>query len=270
MTSTPTTFRSHDHTPPMTSPHTLIGGLLIEWVQLNESRPAALTVARWGRHQPTLANASRPADIVDAIDNAGTDDQDAALLALVTLAQNGKQLAGRILLQQMLPKLSQLGRDHPTTLVDGASDPEGPDERYQILTATFWQVVMTYPIDRRPRKVAANLALDTLLHSTKSAATYRREHLTLQADLADTNQPILHPDTHDDDTLPPTLTTAITNGTLDEPTARMLHDIYGRGESPTDYANRTGLKPNTLRKRCMRARHRLRDALTAANIPVAV
>lgn len=266
--STPTTFRSHDHTPPMTSPQTLIGGLLVEWVQLNASRPAALTVTRWAHHHPTLAGAHRPGDIVDTIDKASPDDQDMALLALVTLAQNGEQLAGRIVLQQMLPKLSQLARDHQATLADGVSDPDGPDERYQILTATFWQVVMTYPIDRRPRKVAANLALDTLLHSTKAAATYRREHLTLQTELADNHRPTQRPDAHDD-ALPPTLTTAITNGTLDEPTARMLHDIYGRGESPTAYAHRTGLKPNTLRKRCMRARQRLRDSLTT-NMPIAV
>lgn len=75
------------------------------------------------------------------------DDPDSVLLALVGLAQDGDQLAGSCVVQALLGKLVRLAvADRRLTIDD--------------LVPALWIRIGTYPCDRRPAKVAANLVLD--------------------------------------------------------------------------------------------------------------
>lgn len=108
-------FRHHDHVPPqIASPY--YARLVQEWIDLNAQPGTANTVHSWARAEPVLAGCARPGDVVDAIDAAPADGKDAILLALIRLTQGGEQLAGRIVLQAMLPKLGRLtNRTGPTS-----------------------------------------------------------------------------------------------------------------------------------------------------------
>jgi len=76
-------------------------------------------------------------------------DPDAALLALLVLHRQGDAAAGRVVLQAMLGKLVRMA----------APDPHAT---FGDFLGALWERIATYPIERRPRRVAANLALDTL------------------------------------------------------------------------------------------------------------
>ncbi|MDN5764156.1 MAG: hypothetical protein L0H41_17845 [Microlunatus sp.] len=151
------TFRQHDQRPEWVA-SAIYRQLLQEWVDLNALTSSATTVRRWGRLEAALAGLVRPGDVVDAIDAAAAAQTDAMLLALIRLFQKGHQLAGRVVLQTMLPKLIRITlRTSPTS-----TDNAWTEDRHHITIAEFWDVLATYPIERRPAKVASNLALDTL------------------------------------------------------------------------------------------------------------
>jgi hypothetical protein len=85
-------------------------------------------------------------------------DRDAILVGLLERAQDGDRLAGRVVLQTMLPAAVRLARaitSRPDVLGDS-------DEAFALVLAALWQVVATYPVARRRSKVPANLYLDTL------------------------------------------------------------------------------------------------------------
>jgi len=82
-------------------------------------------------------------------------DPDAALIGLLTACQAGHCLAGRTVLQAFLGKLVLLARAHPQLdLTD--------------LVSAFWLRLATYPVERRPHSVAANLSLDVLSDALKA------------------------------------------------------------------------------------------------------
>ncbi len=91
----------------------------------------------------------------------GRHDDDAVLAALVRLARVD-ELAARVVLQRMLPAISALSRrERSFTLRQEAL--------HELLTAS-WTVIRTYPIERRPDYVAANLT------RTIGYVAFRRPH----------------------------------------------------------------------------------------------
>lgn len=92
---------------------------------------------------------------------------DAYLLHLLVLARTD-ELAGRIVLQRILPALSGIARRHTArglALHDLLDD----------LVANAWTVIRTYPVDRRPRRVVANLVRDvgfqTIVRPTRRSSS---------------------------------------------------------------------------------------------------
>lgn len=149
-------FRSHHEVVPVASP--LYRGLCTEWVALGLSPSTATVVARWGRAHPVLAPCASLGELVDAIDAADPERTDALLGALIATFQAGAQLAGRVVLQAMLPKLTRMAVATSTT----SSDDMWAEDRRHIIIAEFWTVLTCYPLARRPAGVAGNLAMDTL------------------------------------------------------------------------------------------------------------
>ncbi len=124
-------FRYHHQMPgKVSSP--LFHQLISEWITLNSTTSASNTVTRWATSEPLLEGFHHPHEIVDAIDSAQADQKDAYFLALLRLTQQGQALAGRILLQLMLPKLGRIA------LRMAARDADtlwGEDRRQRILLA---------------------------------------------------------------------------------------------------------------------------------------
>lgn len=114
----------------------------------------------WPLACPALAGTDRLADVLVR----GRRQPDAVLLALLRLHATGDPLAGRVVVQAMLPKMVRMAcRDAEAGLPD--------------YLAALWERICAYPLERRPRRIAANLALDTLKlvkarHRCRATATW--------------------------------------------------------------------------------------------------
>ncbi len=151
-------FRQHDAAPQgVASP--LYRQLTQEWADLHAMPSTRNTVRRWSRQETALAGFTRPGDIVDAIDAGGHERKNEILIALLRLFQDGQQLAGRTVLQALLPKLVKTSAH---AIGCTSSTDTWAEDRRHITLAEFWDVMATYPVDRRTSSVALNLALDTL------------------------------------------------------------------------------------------------------------
>lgn len=123
-----------------------------QWRQIRHSRASRRTVARWGRTHPVLAPATDPHDILLMIDQATLTRKDELFTALILLAQDGQDLASRILLQAMLPKLSRMA---------GTSRLGFPiEDRRQLIVGAFWEAVAAIRVENRHGRLAGQLALD--------------------------------------------------------------------------------------------------------------
>ena len=97
----------------------------------------------------------RSAETLPALPPCAVDDEsvDAALIQLL-IAAKADQLAARVVLQRMLPGLVTIARRKSYSFahrVDVLDD----------LIANAWGIILKYPVERRPRRVLANLLCDT-------------------------------------------------------------------------------------------------------------
>lgn len=256
----------------------LIDALNAEWRRLavddQLSGYARAEITRWAAEYPALSGCRSPADVLAAIHA----DPDPVLLTLIGIHQSGlrsvpprtrirtaAEFAGRVVLQTMLAKVvTMAGRDRRHAVED--------------YVGTLWARVGSYPVDRRPRRVAANLALDTL-----KAVTGDREPVSYPMDGAyfdrlDRRQLAAwgfggagtdeaDGDAADDLTAHRVLRIAQDLDLIDEPTRRLLRSVYADGLSSGRAAEKYGLSPATVRYRCSRAVRRMARhaaAITAA------
>jgi hypothetical protein len=262
------TFRHHDEVP-ASVPSPIYRQLCREWVELNTLTSSTTTVRRWARLEPALAGHTRPGDIVDAIDTASPTVQNDMLAALTRLLQAGHQLAGRVVLQAMLPKLLRITLRTSATSADNA----WIEDRHHITLAEFWEVLATYPLHRRPNKIASNLALDTLhrvsgvrrpapdipLDPTELSTSMPNRFRTVD-DPAHAIELSPHAD------LTQVITWGITREVITPTEGAVLADVYLPRQRRTriaDAAQTWGITQAAVRQRCSRARRRLSDATQA-------
>lgn len=156
-------FRIHDRDSQPTGGAGVEAAPILRQLSQDWSRLCALssmrhTLRRWAAVNRCFEGISSLGDLVDRIDAGDEQEADRLLLALVRLAQAGHQLAARVVLQAMLPKLARMSR----TTRPSSNDNRRRNDRAHIAVATFWEVIYAYPVGRRRTRVAANLALDTL------------------------------------------------------------------------------------------------------------
>lgn len=257
-------FRHHDWMPArIASP--IYRQLIQEWVHLNAIHSSTVVAARWGRLEPVLAGYARPADIVDAVDGATRDEQDAMLLGLIRLTQAGHQLAGRVVLQLMLPKLGRMTNRTGATTSDNAWS----EDRRHIAVAEFWDVIATYPVSRRTKTVAANLALETLHRLTAATRGPRPDlpvdeqdlHRALPSTPAGDQNPAGELTTDAD--LTQLIRWAVTTNVITHDDGQLLELVYLHNRGRVDAATQYGLTEAAVRQRCSRARRRLVTAVRA-------
>ena len=107
---------------------------------------------------PTTQAAHWLADLCDLV---GRND-DVTTAALIRLAQAGDQVAGRVVVQAMLPRLWSLcRRDHRHNLTDYIS--------------VAWLRLMSFPARQRGRAMMVNLCLDCLKWLSREAARQQPE-----------------------------------------------------------------------------------------------
>ena len=252
-----------------------------EWEQLRQGPGTAAALRRWvaaaswirTTAHDELARLDDLDGLVRYVQDASrtVPERDEVLLYLLALCQEGDRLAGRVVLQVMLPKAIRLALSlsrHPDWT-------DGPDEARATVLAALWIEIASYPVERRAGRVTANLALDTLArvqrgHTGSSRRVHRVRELPC-ADIALLADPA-HVDVGADDPAGPAdaelctlLAWGVRTGVLQSQEAQLLVRVYGLGaqDGPVTteaVAAEMGLKASALRQRCHRLARRLGQA----------
>jgi hypothetical protein len=143
----------------------LIGRLEAEWPVLAAGSLAA-RLPSWAAEEPALAGFATPQQLLRHIraSRGDTRAEDAVMTALVRQAATDP-LAARMVLHALLPGLKTLAR---RILLDA----DQRDELWSSLLAHCWERIRCYPLERRPRRIAANILFEALKKTTRE---FRRE-----------------------------------------------------------------------------------------------
>ena len=125
----------------------IVGALNREWRSLvgHDSHRSREVVTSWGERHAALRPCNSLGDILALV----RDNSDIALAALLALVRDGDGMAGRVILQSQIGRLVWMAQRDVRAGVDD-------------YLGALWCEICTYPLERRPRHIAANLALDTL------------------------------------------------------------------------------------------------------------
>jgi len=159
---------------------------------------------------------------------------DDVLRELITACQNGHSLAGRVIVQALLPKLILLSRSYPYPPVD-------------LLVSALWVRIANYPLHRRPTSVAANLVLDT----KKDVVSEARATPVPPVLLADTAEP--------GPTAQSVLAAARRMQLATPKTLAIMEHVYIAGLSSQRVAELHAISSTAVRRRCSDTIQRLRD-----------
>lgn len=189
---------------------------------------------------------------------------DSALLFLLGCSQSGDYIAARTVVQAMLPKLVRI--------TDSVRRGRGFDQVLAEAVAAMRELVFTYPIDRRPRCVAGNLALDTLkavrvlLGTDLPHDAVERYAGAAAPGAAVTSAPFTHPGAIKgvpvSDELASVLECALVSQLITSAEAALLWQVACSGQTSAAIADDLGLTPEALRKRYSRLKTRLRASAT--------
>lgn len=209
-----------------------LSALDAEWASLSR-RPVP---EAWRCAAPELGSALE----VGGVRSVVKQHADAVLLALLRLHRAKDPWAGRVVVQLMLPKLVLMAVRHARATLDDH-------------LAALWECLCTYPVGRRPTKVAANLALDTLKAISTTPGRPRLALVPCPDDLPDPAPP-LDPDPDG----PAVLAAASRLGLIDPLTQRTLECVYVEGRTSREAAAELGMTADVVRWRCSRAVRTLR------------
>lgn len=124
-----------------------------EWQQLCSGR-LRLKLRQWAEHEPALAPFVEPATLIRFLRHPGPWAARDALLRALLFRARVEPLAGRVVLEALLPGLKRLAE---RVILDARDR----DELWSLLLAYAWEQIRSYPLERRPSRIAANLLLDT-------------------------------------------------------------------------------------------------------------
>jgi DNA-directed RNA polymerase specialized sigma24 family protein len=217
-----------------------------DWLQLSVSVTLRARFRVWQRREPVLARFADPFALVRYMRGPGPrTDKDAVLCAVLAWAKE-EPLGGRVVLEVIRPGLWNLtGR-----LTRGARERE---ELRAILLASLWKGIREYPLERRPRRVAANLLLDAL-HATLVEVG---KESALRAVLARGSTEARAAPVSVEGDLDGLLARAVSAGAVSSDEADLVLRTRIDGERLGDLAPRTGVSYNTLKLRRQRAERRL-------------
>lgn len=123
------------------------------WRQGGAGRRLAAALRGWSDSDPALRRFDSTEELFRFLRTDPSADRDDVFCALLRRAKQD-QLAGLVVLEAVLPGLKRLAGQ---LLFDGSDR----DEVWSLLLANVWEQITSYPVERRPRRVAANLLLDT-------------------------------------------------------------------------------------------------------------
>jgi hypothetical protein len=226
----------------------LVEALDQEWHELVGSSRTA--VRRWADRHEVL----KPCRTLDDVLSLATPNSDAVLFALLTeVSRDHDHLAARVVLQTLVGRMVRMAQ----------RDPRGSTEDY---LAALWCVINSYPLSRRPTRIAANLSLDTLKAVSNDRRWLRRGDVSLCPSSASLEE-LLAPvglDGSPYDSLPSgdlevrrVLEAGRLLSLIEISDALLLQRIYADGWSGDRAARQFHVAEGTVRVRCSKAVRRL-------------
>jgi DNA-directed RNA polymerase specialized sigma24 family protein len=224
----------------------LIERLEAEWPALASG--ALLARLRvWSEQEPVLASFATPQQLLRRLRGLRGHHraEDEILAALLRQAQTDP-LAARVVLQALLPGLKALAR---RILLDASER----DELWSALLAHCWERIRSYPLERRPARIAANTLLDTLKKTTHELRRNRRDRDQYSHE-PPTEQAALNPAGTDVERL---VQRAIAAAAISEEEAELILRTRIDGTDLHVLADAAGLAYHTVKVRRLRAEKRL-------------
>jgi DNA-directed RNA polymerase specialized sigma24 family protein len=220
----------------------VVAALEREWETLSPATFSA-RLRRWSEREPALRQFANVAELLASLRRRRGDHlaEDSVLIAL--LRQTDDELAARVVLQALLPGLKRLAR---RILLEARER----EELWSLLLAHLWAGLRSYPVERRPRKVAANLLLDAG-HATLAELGRERRLRAQPAEL-----PPATAERREQEEV--VLARAVDAGALSRFEARLILRSRLEGASLVEIAAAEGVGYDALRIRRRRAELRLR------------
>lgn len=214
----------------------IITALQEEWLTLVTTTQDH--VADWASHCPALTDVTTLDDVLSAIRR----DPDTVLAFLIAEHQAGDHLAGRTVLHTMLPKVMTQAR---------VGRRRGAENAMDDLVTQMWIQIDRYPLERRPRSIAANLGLDTLKYATTLWTHAERQEATDPTRL----NVMLDGQTEDDDSITAReiIALAADRGLVTPRTAAILRAVYVEGLTGAETAEVFGCSTDSIRFHCSKA-----------------
>jgi DNA-binding CsgD family transcriptional regulator len=234
-----------------------------EWTRIARRPHAIATANQWNLP-------GEPVDHLDVVlercgfDQPGNEDRHDEYLSALTRIASHDALAARIILQRILPGLVTIAvRRAPIT-------PNGLAGAFDLVVSAAWLVIHQFPIDRRPRRVAANLLMDIeyLAFVRDTRLKSHRNENTLHPDamlgiesgrLRTGDQPL---DPISDEAALDLLLHSFASAGLSERDLQMLRAV-GNDINSTEASGVLGISPRSVRNRRENALERARALLTA-------
>ncbi len=226
-----------------------------EWERLRHDPQTLAEVNSWGLPGEPVT------DLDEVVVRAGFGKSaidsvaDVYFFQLISLAKHN-DLAARISLQRIVPSVLAIARRR------GRITPGGFDHAMTECLTTAWMQVRTFPIERRTKKIAANLVRDVEYHAF---VRERRKKVHPSVSLADRHHELTTYDLepHSVDELNDVLTLAEQHG-LSHYHSTLLRRI-ANGEHNEDIARSYNISARTVRDHRATALARVRDILAKAN-----
>ena len=257
-----TTLQTQPHRPTAMgagAPSLLLEQLDIEWAHLRTSRRALRTARTWAARFPDHPLADIVVDVDDleqvrvATQRRADRSDDAILLALVELARDD-ELAGRLVLQRLLPALIVNARRY-------RSYTDRTDPIAQIVPAA-WMAIRSYDVDRRRHHVAASLLSDAVFQAFRRQLRLRTASVELTAPTSLASAPC-----HDGPATPldefVTVLRDARRAGVPSYDLDLLRQLVRVG-SPSIVAKQRNVTPRTVRNHRDRAVEHVRTALAVA------
>jgi DNA-directed RNA polymerase specialized sigma24 family protein len=230
-------------------------GLQREWVVLARGR-LRLKLRAWGAQEQSLARFRTPDQLIAFLwDRRGAPaEKDRVLMALLRLARTDA-LAARVVLHAMLPGMKALASPLLKRRPEGGEPALEREELWQVFLVEMLERIKMYPLQRRPRKVAANLLLDVKHAAVADLKRARRGLEEIPQKPLEADEWALGPRPGVDVEEP--LRRAVAAKAITAADAELLLLVDVDGVPLREAAERVGMPYNTARIRVQRARKRL-------------
>jgi DNA-directed RNA polymerase specialized sigma24 family protein len=224
-----------------------IAGLESDWQHGLRSQQLNARFGAWQTKKPVLARFADPAAVVSfARGSSSRADKDAVLGALLVWAKH-EAIGARMVLEIIRPGLLNLS----SRIMRESRERE---ELCSMMLLAVWEAIRNYPLARRPRRIAANLLLDTLrqtLVQSADASAWRAAWSFTNVETQDVAGEEVDGDV---DGL---LDRAVRAGAVTTGEAELILCSRIDGVELSDLARTAGVSYNTMKLRRQRAERRL-------------